>query len=156
MDLTCSTSSATKPNHFCSEVELTVFIVIPMMMVPCFQTWIFFNKRWIICHLQSFTKRSLKVIFLLSRKNYPVIIGGHLVRYPWSAISDWAWYRNIRYWTERAEFDIISDMEECFILYPISYIPDTTKKYHRWEVRHLATVLRNVGLNPVDVIILFL
>ncbi len=28
------------------------------------------------------------------------IIGGHSVRYPWSAISDWAWYRNVRYLTE--------------------------------------------------------
>ncbi len=28
------------------------------------------------------------------------IIGGHSLRYPWSAISDWAWYRNVRYWTE--------------------------------------------------------
>jgi hypothetical protein len=29
-----------------------------------------------------------------------VTIGGHSVRYPWSAISDWAWYRNVRYRTE--------------------------------------------------------
>ncbi len=28
------------------------------------------------------------------------VIGGHSVRYPWSAISDWAWYRNVRYRTE--------------------------------------------------------
>jgi hypothetical protein len=28
------------------------------------------------------------------------IIGGHSVRYPWSAISDWAWYRNVRCRTE--------------------------------------------------------
>ncbi len=28
------------------------------------------------------------------------IIGGHSLRYPWSAISDWAWYRNVRYRTE--------------------------------------------------------
>jgi hypothetical protein len=27
-------------------------------------------------------------------------IGGHSLRYPWSAISDWAWYRNVRYRTE--------------------------------------------------------
>jgi hypothetical protein len=27
-------------------------------------------------------------------------IGGHSVRYPWPAISDWAWYRNVRYRTE--------------------------------------------------------
>ncbi len=29
-------------------------------------------------------------------------IGGHLLRYPWSAISDWAWYRNFRYRTEES------------------------------------------------------
>ncbi len=28
-------------------------------------------------------------------------IGGHPVRYPWSAILDWAWYRNVRYRTEK-------------------------------------------------------
>jgi hypothetical protein len=27
-------------------------------------------------------------------------IGWHSVRYPWSAILDWAWYRNVRYQTE--------------------------------------------------------
>ncbi len=27
-------------------------------------------------------------------------IGGHLLRYPWSATSDWAWYWNFRYQTE--------------------------------------------------------
>ncbi len=47
-------------------------------------------------------------------------IGGHLVRYPWSAISDWAWYRNFWYRTERAESDIISDIGIKF--YPISDI----------------------------------
>ncbi len=30
----------------------------------------------------------------------PILIGGHLVWYPWSAISDWAWYRIVRYRTE--------------------------------------------------------
>ncbi len=54
-----------------------------------------------------------------------VLIGGHLVRYPWSAISDWAWYRNFRYRTERAESDIISDIGIDF--YPIS------------DIRHLST-----------------
>jgi hypothetical protein len=39
--------------------------------------------------------------------------------YPWSAISDWAWYQNFRYWTERAESNIISDIES-FIQYPTS------------------------------------
>jgi hypothetical protein len=49
-----------------------------------------------------------------------VDIGGHLVRYPWSAILDWAWYRNFQYRTERAESDIISDIRIKF--YPISVI----------------------------------
>jgi hypothetical protein len=31
---------------------------------------------------------------------WPVPIGGHSLRYPWSAISDWAWYRKVRYRTE--------------------------------------------------------
>ncbi len=47
-------------------------------------------------------------------------IGGHLVWYPWSAISDWAWYRNFRYRTERVESNIISDVGINF--YPISNI----------------------------------
>ncbi len=46
----------------------------------------------------------------------PPTIGGHLVRYPWSAISDWAWYRNFRYRTERAESDILSDIGINFYL----------------------------------------
>ncbi len=29
-------------------------------------------------------------------------IGGHLLRYAWSAISDWAWYWNFRYRTEKS------------------------------------------------------
>jgi hypothetical protein len=49
------------------------------------------------------------------------IIGGHLVRYPWSMISDWTCYRNLRYWTERKESNIISDIGINF--YPISNIP---------------------------------
>ncbi len=32
--------------------------------------------------------------------SYIMSIGGYSVRYPWSAISDWAWYRNVRYRTE--------------------------------------------------------
>ncbi len=47
-------------------------------------------------------------------------IGGHLVRYSWSVISDWAWYGNFRYRTERAESDIISDIGMKF--YPVSDI----------------------------------
>jgi hypothetical protein len=35
-----------------------------------------------------------------SDEAYIMGIGGHSVRYPWSAISDWAWYRNVRYRTE--------------------------------------------------------
>ncbi len=31
-----------------------------------------------------------------------MFIGGHLVRYPWSVISDWAGYRNFRYRTEES------------------------------------------------------
>ncbi len=29
-------------------------------------------------------------------------IGRHLLRYPWSAISDWAWNRNLQYQTEES------------------------------------------------------
>ncbi len=29
-------------------------------------------------------------------------IGGHLLRYPSSAISDWTWYRSLRHWTEES------------------------------------------------------
>ncbi len=34
--------------------------------------------------------------------NLLLIIGGHLLRNLWSAISDWAWYRNFRYRTEES------------------------------------------------------
>jgi hypothetical protein len=54
---------------------------------------------------------------------YMFTIGGHLVRYPWSAISDWAWYRNFRYRTERVEPDIKSDIRIKF--YPILKIRHT-------------------------------
>jgi hypothetical protein len=50
-------------------------------------------------------------------------IDGHLVRYPWSAISDWAWYRNFRYRTERVESNILSNnRNKCvsYIGYPTS------------------------------------
>jgi hypothetical protein len=36
----------------------------------------------------------------LDEHTLTVTIGGHSVRYPWSAISDWAWYRNVRYRSE--------------------------------------------------------
>ncbi len=39
-------------------------------------------------------------IFIFPRQHKVVTIGGHSVRYPWSAVSDWAWYRNVRYRTE--------------------------------------------------------
>ncbi len=51
---------------------------------------------------------------------YTVHIGGHSLRYPWSAISDWAWYRNVRYRTEELKSDIISDIGINFC--PISDI----------------------------------
>ncbi len=48
-----------------------------------------------------------------------VFIGGHLLLYPWSAISDWAWYQSFRYRTEKSGSDIIPDIGINF--YPISY-----------------------------------
>jgi hypothetical protein len=70
-------------------------------------------------------------------------IGGHLVRYLWSAISDWAWYRNFRYRTERAESDIISDIGIKF--YPIS---DIRHPYHSSSVlKPSLTVTRVAGSN---------
>jgi hypothetical protein len=74
-------------------------------------------------------------------------IGGHLVRYPWSAISDWAWYRNYRYRTERAESDIISDIGWSFIRYPISDIPLTTDSHSSLKLYPSLTKLRVAGSN---------
>ncbi len=48
----------------------------------------------LVCNLtllyQPFSCGNVGAIVLIRQAN----IGGHLVRYPWSAISDWAWYQN--------------------------------------------------------------
>ncbi len=48
----------------------------------------------------------------------PRCIGGHLVRYPWSVTSDWAWYRILWYQTEgrsptlyRYRNEVLSDIQ---------------------------------------------
>jgi hypothetical protein len=83
-------------------------------------------------------------------------IGGHLVRYLWSAISDWAWYWNFRYRTKRAESDIISDIGIKFIQYPISDIPSLIERYSSLELQCLLIILRSRSLNPPGGIIFFL
>jgi hypothetical protein len=52
-------------------------------------------------------EQPLAWVSILSISNcISLTIGGHLVRYPWSAISDWAWYRNFWYRTERASLTL--------------------------------------------------
>ncbi len=72
-------------------------------------------------------------------------IGGHSVRYTRSAISDWAWYRNVRYRTEERRVrhnieyrnKLLSD-----IRYPTFIIP-------RSAVVSYQTIVRKVvGLKP--------
>ncbi len=73
----------------------------------------------------------------------PPTIGGHLVRYPWSAILDWAWYRNFRYRSERAESDIITDIGIKF--YPISDIIILTDSHSSLVLKRSLTNPRGVG-----------
>ncbi len=79
-------------------------------------------------------------------------IGGHLVRYPWSAISDWDWHRNFRYRTEGVEFDIISDIGIKF--YPISDIRHPIS--HKLSVIALAHQSKGRGFEFAGWIIFFL
>ncbi len=73
-----------------------------------------------------------------------ISIGGHLLRYPWSAISDWAWYRNFRYRTEESESDIISDIGINF--YPISDIRHPNILMIAQWLRSKAITCENKGL----------
>ncbi len=88
--------------------------------------------------------------------SYVLIIGGHLVRYPWSAISDWAWYRNFRYRIERAESDIISDIGINF--YPISYIRHLNAYCQTQKLSFIALAycFKGRGFESVSRIIFFL
>ncbi len=73
-------------------------------------------------------------------------IGGHLVRYPWSAISDWAWYRDFRCRTERAKSDIISDFEKILSdnQYPTFSLTDS---HSSLELLRSLISLKDVGSN---------
>ncbi len=76
-------------------------------------------------------------------------IGGHLLRYPWSAISDWAWYRNFRYQTQESGVrHYIGYRNKLFsnIRYP------TSKNSQISTVAEKTSVL---GSNPADVINIF-
>ncbi len=53
------------------------------------------------------------------------MIGGHSVRYPWSAISDWAWYLNVRYRTEYRRVQHYIGYRNKLL----SYIPYPTLKF---------------------------
>ncbi len=83
-------------------------------------------------------------------------IGGHLVRYPWSAIPDWAWYRNFRYWTETAKSDIISDIRIKF--YPICDIrhPLSTDSHSSLVLKRSRFILRGESSNALGGVIFFL
>ncbi len=72
-------------------------------------------------------------------------IGGHLVPNPWSVISDWAWYWNVRYRTERTESDILSDIGIKF--YPKSDIPIETDRHRNLVLSRSLTVPRSAGSN---------
>jgi hypothetical protein len=74
-------------------------------------------------------------------------IGGHSVRYPWSAISDWAWYRNVRYQTDerRVRYYIgyrnkpLSDIQ-----YPTSTFVNPRSAVVSCQI----FVMKDVGLKP--------
>ncbi len=56
--------------------------------------------------------------------------GGHLVRCPWSAISAWAWYWNLRYRTE--ESGVWHYIDIIMNFYPISDIPLFIDQHNGW------------------------
>jgi hypothetical protein len=74
------------------------------------------------------------------------VIGGHLLRYPWSAISDWAWYRNFRYRTEESRIRHYIGYRNK-LLSDIRYL--TSKNSSISTVAEKTSVL---GSNPADVI----
>ncbi len=85
----------------------------------------------------------------ISNKCIVVCIGGHSVRYQWSAISDWAWYRNVLYQTEERRvwhhvryrnklFCLISNILQLKFINPRSAV-----------VRRLLLDIKIVGLKPV-------
>ncbi len=77
-----------------------------------------FRLSW---HLEIFKISKFHLFLFWYRRVWSTPnIGRHLVQHPWSAISVWAWYRNLQYRTERVESDIISDIRIKF--YPISDI----------------------------------
>ncbi len=76
-------------------------------------------------------------------------MGGHLLRYPWSAILDWAWYWNFDSGLKRAESDIISDIGINF--YPISDIQRFIDQHSGWEVRRWPVKIKDLGSKPADV-----
>jgi hypothetical protein len=80
---------------------------------------------------------------------YTVIIGGHLLRYPWSAILDWAWYRNFQYQTEESGV-------WHYIGYRNKRLSDI--RYPTSNNSYISTVAKKIsvlGSNPADVINIF-
>jgi hypothetical protein len=77
-----------------------------------------------------------------------ITIGGHSLWYPWSAISDWAWYRNVRYRTEELKVQhyvgyrnkLLSD-----IRYPTSIFGNPRSAVVCWQI----LVMKVVSLKPV-------
>jgi hypothetical protein len=76
-------------------------------------------------------------------------IGGHSDQYPWSVISDWAWYQNLDNGLKRAKSDIISDIGINF--YPISDIPLLSDQPVGWEVICLPPKIRDLDSIPAGV-----
>ncbi len=74
------------------------------------------------------------------------LIGGHLVRYPWSAISDWAVYQKISDWRESGVRHYIRYQIN---FYPISDIPPFINQHSNWGVMCSPVKTRVLGLNPV-------
>ncbi len=76
-------------------------------------------------------------------------MGGHLLRYPWSAISDWAWYRTFQYRTEERGVRHYIGYRNKLFRYPISDILYSIDQHNGREVRRAPVITRVLGSNPV-------
>ncbi len=100
------------------------------------------KKRWRILKEQISSCQyhsSAHCVRSVSLQNYrDTGIGGHLLRHPWSEISDWAWYQNFRYRTEDIRH-YIRYRNKLFIRHP------KIQRSVQWQ-RSMALTCVNKGL----------
>ncbi len=74
-------------------------------------------------------------------------IGGHSVRYPWSVISDWAWYRNVLYRTEERRVRHYIGFRNK-LLFNIRYLTKSVLNHRSAVVSYQIFWMKVVGSKP--------